>query len=125
MGLTGEGREASRNGDEDLAVGKRQTVDGVVERLRTRLLQRLRVDVLILFGSRVEGEADRWSDYDFIVVSPDFTGVPFLKRLPDLYELWHADVGVDVLCYTPAEFEALRSEPTIVKDAAERGVALV
>jgi hypothetical protein len=27
-----------------------------------------------------------------------------------------------VLCYTPVEFEAPRSEPTIVKDAVERGV---
>lgn len=86
---------------------------------------RYRLSALILFGSRVEGKADRWSDYDFIVVSPDFTGVPFLKRVPDLYELWHADVGVDVLCHTPAEFEALRSEPTMVKDAVEQGLALV
>jgi hypothetical protein len=30
-----------------------------------------------------------------------------------------------VVCYTPAEFEALRSEPTIVKDAVDRGVALL
>jgi len=35
------------------------------------------------------------------------------------------NAGVDVLCYTPAEFEALRSEPTIVKDAAEHGLAPV
>jgi len=45
--------------------------------------------------------------------------------VPDLYELWHADVGVDVLCYTLAEFEALDSGPTVVKDAAERGVPLL
>jgi len=48
-----------------------------------------------------------------------------LKRLPDLYELWEADVGVDVLCYTPAEFETLRSQPTIVRDAHNNGVPLV
>jgi hypothetical protein len=34
-------------------------------------------------------------------------------------------VSYDFLCYTPAEFEALRSEATIVKDAVEHGLALV
>jgi predicted nucleotidyltransferase len=106
-------------------VGKGQTVDGVVERLRTRLLQRLRVEALILFGSRVEGEADEWSDYDFIVVSPDFEGIPFIERGRLMFPLRERGVSYDFLCYTPAEFEALRPEPTIVKDAAERGVALV
>jgi hypothetical protein len=106
-------------------MGEARVVDGVVEEFARRLRQRYPLSALILFGSRAEGRAAVDSDYDFVVVSPDFAGVPFLKRLPDLYELWHADVGVDVLCYTPAEFEALRSEPTMVKVAAERGVALV
>jgi predicted nucleotidyltransferase len=100
-------------------------VDGVVEEFARRLRLRYRLWALILFGSRAEGRATVDSDYDFVAVSPDFAGLPFLKRLSDLYELWHADVGVDVPCYTPAEFEALRCEPTIVRDAAEPGVALV
>jgi predicted nucleotidyltransferase len=106
-------------------MGEARVVDGVVEEFARRLRRRYRLSALILFGSRAEGRATVDSDYDFVAVSPDFAGVPFLKRLPDLYELWHADVGIDVLCYTPAEFEALRCEPTIVKDAAEHGVALV
>jgi len=106
-------------------VGEGQAVDRIVERLRTRLLQRLRLEALILFGSRVEGQADEWSDYDFIVVSPDFEDMPFIERGRLLFSLRERGVSYDFLCYTPAEFEALRSEPTIVKDAAERGVALV
>jgi len=106
-------------------VGEEEAVDGVVERLRTRLLQRLRVEALILFGSRVEGQADEWSDYDFIVVSPDFEGIPFIERGRLMFPLRERGVSYDFLCYTPAEFEALRSEPTIVKDAAEHGLALV
>lgn len=106
-------------------MGKRQTVDGVVERLRTRLLQGLRVEALILFGSRAEGKTDEWSDYDFIVVSPDFEGIPFIERGRLMFPLRERGVSYDFLCYTPAEFEALRSEPTIVKDAVEHGLALV
>ena len=106
-------------------MGEGQAIDGLVERLRTRLLQRLRVEALILFGSRVEGQADEWSDYDFIVVSPEFEGIPFIERGRLMFPLRERGVAYDFLCYTPAEFEALRSEPTIVKDAVEHGLALV
>ena len=44
------------------------------------MVQRLRVEALILFGSRAEGKTDEWSDYDFIVVSPDFEGIAFIER---------------------------------------------
>lgn len=73
----------------------------------------------------MEGRVDEWSDYDFVVVSPDFEGVPFLRRLPDLYELWDASVGIDVLCYTPAEFEQLASQATLVREAARRGIRVI
>ncbi len=55
-------------------------VDSVVERLKSRIREQLRVDTLILFGSRASGGGDVWSDYDFIVVSPDFEGLSFLER---------------------------------------------
>jgi predicted nucleotidyltransferase len=61
-------------------VGRAKAIDGVVKRLRTRVSRRLRVQAHVLFGSRTEGRADEWSDYDFIVVSPDFQGTPFLER---------------------------------------------
>jgi hypothetical protein len=106
-------------------MGRATTVDGIVEAFASRLQERYRVRRLILFGSRAEGRADQWSDYDFVVVSPDFQGVPFLKRLPDLYELWDAPVGIDILCYTPAEFEQLTSQATLVQEAARTGVRVV
>ena len=106
-------------------MGETQVVDGIVAEFTRKLLERYRLSALILFGSRAAGRGTTESDYDFVVVSPDFDGVPFLKRLPDLYELWEADVGVDVLCYTPAEFETLRSQPSIVRDAHNNGVPLV
>jgi hypothetical protein len=101
------------------------TIDGVVEVFASRLGKRYRIRRLILFGSRAEGRADDWSDYDFVVVSPEFEGVPFIKRLPDLYQLWDARVGIDILCYTPAEFEQLVSQATLVQEAARTGVRVV
>ena len=61
----------------------------------------------------------RWSDCDFIVASPDFEGIPFIKRGRLMLPLRERGVSYDFLCYTPAEFEAPRSEPTIVRDAIE------
>jgi len=37
--------------------------------------------VIILFGSRARGEELKHSDYDLIVVSRKFEGMPFLERL--------------------------------------------
>ncbi len=99
--------------------------DGVVERLKARIGGRLRVESLILFGSRAAGGSDEWSDYDFIVVSPDFDGVPFLERGRLLFPLREKGVSYDFLCYTPSEFERLSSQITFVREAARTGVRIL
>ncbi len=106
-------------------MGDGPALDGILERFASRLQERYRITHLILFGSRAEGRAAADSDYDFIIVSPDFEGVPWLKRLPDLHDYWDAAVGLDVLCYTPAEFEKLTSQVTMVRGAARRGIHVI
>ena len=103
-------------------MGRAKAIDGVVERLRTQLSRRLRVHALVLFGSRAEGRADEWSDYDFIVVSPDFEGIPFLEHGRLMFLLRERGVSYDFLCYTPREYRELASRPTLVKEASERGM---
>lgn len=105
-------------------MGTRTTADGVVERVRKRIAEHVRVEALILFGSHAAGTA-RWdSDYDFVVVSPDFEGVPFIKRSPRLLPLRERGVSYDFLCYTPREFEELSSQITVVASAARDGIRL-
>jgi predicted nucleotidyltransferase len=106
-------------------MGTRATADEVVDRLRARIGEHLRVDTLILFGSHARGTATDQSDYDFIVVSPDFEGVPFIKRAGRLLPLRERGHSYDFLCYTPAEFEKLSSEATVVREAARTGVRVV
>ncbi len=106
-------------------MGTRATADEVVDRLRARIGEYLRVDALILFGSRARGVADASSDYDLIVVSPDFEGIPFLRRSRLLRPLRERGAFYDFLCYTPAEFEKLSSEATVVRQAARTGVRVV
>lgn len=57
------------------------------------------VEKIILFGSRVRGGADEYSDTDLIVVKETNDG--FVKRLVNLPPL---PIPTDVFVYTPAEF---------------------
>ena len=60
-------------------------------------------------GSRARGTAAPESDIDVIVVAP--TDRPFVERFRDyLPAVLAAGVGVDLLVYTPAEFERMRKE---------------
>ena len=100
-------------------------INGVVERLKNRISEHLRVETLVLFGSRARGASDQWSDYDLIVVSPDFEGIPFLERSRLLRPLRERGSFYDFLCYTPGEFERLRGRITLVREAAETGIRLI
>ena len=81
-------------------------------------------EAIILFGSRARGEELKGSDYDLIVISEKFQGVPFLERLFKLYELWDLDRGADILAYTLKEFEEKKREIGIIQKAAEEGVVV-
>jgi predicted nucleotidyltransferase len=105
-------------------VGEITTIDGVVARFKQRLALKYQVHTLILFGSRIRGEGDEWSDYDFIIVSPDFRGVSFLQRRRGLVALREPGVSFDFFCYTPEEYQAKVQELGIVREAAKTGVRL-
>jgi predicted nucleotidyltransferase len=88
--------------------------------LRDRLAP-LRV---IAFGSRVRGDALSTSDLDLILVSPRFAAVPFLRRPVEVLEMLDYPGGLELLCYTPEEFEEKRQELGIVRVALEEGITL-
>ncbi|MCY3843273.1 MAG: nucleotidyltransferase domain-containing protein [Acidobacteria bacterium] len=73
-----------------------------------------------IFGSHARGTAAVESDIDVLVVAP--TERSFVERFRDfLPAIAHADVGVDLLVYTPEEFARLRAEgqPFLVDALAE------
>ena len=80
--------------------------------------------MVIAFGSRVRGDAISTSDLDLILVSPRFASVPFLKRPVHVLEGLDFPAGLELLCYTPEEFEEKREELGIVRVAAEQGLTL-
>ncbi|MBI4016816.1 MAG: nucleotidyltransferase domain-containing protein [Candidatus Aenigmarchaeota archaeon] len=77
-------------------------------------------DKIYIFGSRAAGKAARISDWDFIVVSKCFKGVDGYRRSVAIYELAAGDFALDVICFTPQEFENRKKEVSIISEAIEK-----
>jgi predicted nucleotidyltransferase len=95
-----------------------------IERFLNRVKQAIRVEKVIVFGSRARGDYLTDSDVDLIMVSRDFEGVPFYERMDKLILLWESPLDLDVLCYTPEEFKMKKEEICIVKQAVEEGMVI-
>ncbi len=93
----------------------------------TKLKTKIKLDKVLLFGSKAYGIPDKNSDLDLIVISTDFDGMSFFKRL-DLLSLLRKnvaeDVAMDVIGYTPKEFSRLEKESAIAKKAKTKGIWL-
>lgn len=89
-----------------------------------RVREEFRPQRIILFGSRARDDHLLESDYDLVLVSEAFRGVPWLERAPRVLALWDLKRGLEVLAYTPEEFEERRKELGIVQQAIEDGVEL-
>ena len=78
---------------------------------------------ICLFGSRAKGKAKKNSDYDFIIVSKDFRKIDFLKRCSRIYFLKrNIPAPMDILCYTPEEFELKKNQIGIIQEAFREGI---
>lgn len=89
------------------------------------LKKQMKVKHLILFGSRARGDNFVTSDYDFVIVSPAFSGKPFITRASQLYHLWHSNCDLELLCYTPEEWRKLKDKRDILLNAQSDGVRFV
>jgi len=104
----------------------RYILDHYLERIR----QRFAPAQVWVWGSRVYGEPDEYSDVDMVVVSDKFRGIAFWKRralfreATGIAEDPNAEV-VDVLCYTPEEFAERASAPTVIREAIMKGARVV
>ncbi len=92
-----------------------------LKRLRERLEGEISVDALYLFGSRARGTFSTDSDYDIAVVSSDFEGMNFTERQRFIRPVMRDvldDVAMDVVCYTPEEYEEGKEAflPRIIED---------
>lgn len=90
--------------------------DVLRERLRPHVKGARRA---IVFGSVARGEADAGSDLDLVIITE--TTRPFFERFRDFAGVWDVWPRLDLLVYTPEEFEEMRADgnPFIERVLAE------
>lgn len=79
---------------------------------------------MIAFGSRVREDHLLHSDFDVILVSESFQKLKFIERPAGLYQFWPYDEPIELLCYTPDEFERKVNQIGIVQQAANEGMEI-
>ena len=89
--------------------------------LKRRLAQEIRVDRMILFGSRARGDWLLNSDADVMIISPDFGNLRFVYRSAEVLRHWRGQVDLKVFCYTPTEVAERRREIGIIAQALKEG----
>ena len=86
--------------------------------------KKFKIEKAILFGSRATRDWLLNSDVDLILISKDFRGISFLDRMSEVIEYWDEYIDLEVICYTPEEFEKLSKMITIAKEAREKGIII-
>jgi predicted nucleotidyltransferase len=101
----------------------RQRLQTELDRYLELLLEHVAPDKVILFGSLAQNEVQPWSDIDLVVVRP--TEERFLDRTKEMLRLLRPRVGLDVLVYTPEEFEQLcRERVFFQQEILQKGLVL-
>jgi len=99
---------------------RQELLDRELERI-IRVLRQMEAQLIVLFGSVAREEIGACNDLDIIIVLD--SDLPFIKRLGLLYERIQPRVGLDLLAYTPQEFERIRERP-FVRQALQEGKVL-
>ena len=85
------------------------TREEVVGFLKKRLSGR-EIQAAWLFGSFVSDSAGPWSDLDILIIRP--SELPFVERPRDFADLLELGIPVDILVYTPDEFDQMERDPS-------------
>jgi predicted nucleotidyltransferase len=97
-----------RDKEQKTVQSRRALLDRELQRWLPLLIAHEQPERIILFGSYGTDQVNEWSDLDLVVVKE--TELRFLDRTRRVLELLKPRVGVDVLVYTPQEFEQLCRE---------------
>jgi hypothetical protein len=83
---------------------------------------------VLLFGSRAHRDHHKHSDYDLIVVSPQFAHVRTLDRGRGLRQIWYGvggDGPMDLICVTPEEFDLDRQRASLIAAVLPEAIDLL
>lgn len=95
-----------------------------LKKFKIDLSKIISIKKMIFFGSMAYGKNHKWSDIDLIIVSQKFKNKKFRYRPIGFYKYWKLDYPVDFLCYTPTEFNKLKKQVTIIREASDKGIEI-
>ncbi len=116
-------QEASESAVATPAEQRRVRLESELQRFLTVVTEQMHPERIILFGSLANGQVHEWSDLDLAVIAE--TELPFFERLRRVFDWVAPTVGLDVLVYTPTEWDHLRETRLFVREEiAEKGRVL-
>lgn len=98
----------------DVASIRQHLLETELNRYVTLLRETYDPQAVWVFGSMATGTVHEWSDIDLVVVKE--TNQRFLERTKEVLQLLQPKVGLDVLVYTPDEFQQLCQERAFMRD---------
>jgi predicted nucleotidyltransferase len=98
----------------DAAITRQQLLEAELHRYVAVLRECYDPRSIWVFGSMATGTVHEWSDIDLVIVKE--TTQRFLERSKEVLQLLRPQVGLDVLIYTPAEFDQLRGDRPFIRD---------
>ncbi|MCS6950911.1 MAG: nucleotidyltransferase domain-containing protein [Armatimonadota bacterium] len=102
---------------------RRALLEAELQRWVQLLIEHENPQRILLFGSLATGNIEEWSDVDLVIIQE--TNLRFLDRTREMLRLLNPRVSVDILVYTPEEFERLLQErPFVRHEIWEKGKVL-
>lgn len=96
-----------------------ETINSLVDKIKTSY----KPEMIMIFGSMARGDVHPDSDLDLLIIKK--TKKRPIQRRIDVRKILSTDMPVDVLVYTPDEFEALRqSGSAFLKTISKEGEVL-
>lgn len=94
----------------------------VIERLIQTIKDAgIRIDRAILFGSYANGNAEKWSDIDVAIISPDFSGIRFYDSKMLIPFLLKIDSRIELHPFRPEDFT---EDNPFVKEILKEGIEI-
>ncbi|MBM3475513.1 MAG: nucleotidyltransferase domain-containing protein [Armatimonadetes bacterium] len=108
-----------------LTAVKDEVVQRFLDVYLPRIIEAYDPQHVILFGSRAAGTAHEDSDIDLLLVAERFREIRSVNRMGHMLITLRPKPALDVLCYTPEEFEQLRDGFGLVADICREGLWLM
>jgi len=100
-------------------------IENVIKKYVHRLNEIIKVEKLVIFGSRARGDFMEDSDLDLIIISEDLKGMSYLERTRLLDDVWRkinvTGLRIEAFGYTEEEYKEAKKSSPFVQDLITDG----